>query len=59
MHLLLRIDEPLSLLSAKAHHLVSALTVGLVAHPLDLWFHPRFPEAAPDQQGVTKATIGV
>lgn len=43
--LLLGVDEPLPLLSAKAHHLVPALAVGLVPHPLHLRLHPRLPKA--------------
>lgn len=43
-NLLLRVDEPLSLLPAEAHHLVPALAVCLMSHPLYLWLHPRLPK---------------
>lgn len=45
-NLLLSVDKPLSLLPAEAHHLVPALAVRLVPHPLHLGLHPRLPKTA-------------
>lgn len=58
-NLLLGVDKSLPLLPTETHHLVSALTIGLMSHPLHLWLHSWLPKAMPHQESTPREKLRI